>query len=72
MSTYPIPFSAINVANASLVNALLFVFTKIFSETTFSSGASKDLRKIVADPTSGITTRGTHSHKVWIAKNEEV
>lgn len=29
--------------------------------------ASKDLRKIVADPTSGITTRGTHSHKVWIA-----
>jgi predicted histone-like DNA-binding protein len=36
------------------------------------SVASKDLRKIVADPTSGITTRGTHSHKVWIAKNEEV
>ena len=25
---------------------------------------------IVADPNSGITTRGTHSHKVWIAKNE--
>ena len=35
------------------------------------SVASKDLRKIVADPTSGITTRGTHSHKVWVAKNEE-
>ena len=33
------------------------------------SVASKDLRKIVADPTSGITTRGTHSHKVWIAKD---
>ena len=33
------------------------------------SVASKDLRKIVADPTSGITTRGTHSHKVWIASN---
>ena len=32
------------------------------------SVASKDLRQIVADPTSGITTRGTHSHKVWIAK----
>ena len=31
------------------------------------SVASKDLRKIVSDPTSGITTRGTHSHKVWIA-----
>ena len=35
------------------------------------SVASKDLRQIVADPTSGITTRGTHSHKVWIAKNED-
>ena len=33
------------------------------------SVASKDLRQIVADPTSGITTRGTHSHKVWVAKN---
>ena len=36
------------------------------------SVASKDLRQIVADPTSGITTRGSHSHKVWIAKNEGV
>ena len=35
------------------------------------SVASKDLRQIVADPTSGITTRGTHSHKVWIAKEED-
>lgn len=33
------------------------------------SAASKDLRKIVADPTSGITTRGSHSHKVWVAKD---
>ena len=33
------------------------------------SVASKDLRKIVADPTSGITTRGSHSHKVWVASN---
>lgn len=33
------------------------------------SVASKDLRQIVADPTSGITTRGSHSHKVWIAKD---
>ena len=33
------------------------------------SVASKDLRQIVADPTSGITTRGTHSHKVWIASH---
>ena len=32
------------------------------------SVASKDLRQIVADPTSGITTRGSHSHKVWIVK----
>ena len=35
------------------------------------SVASKDLRQIVADPTSGITTRGSHSHKVWIAKAED-
>lgn len=34
------------------------------------SVASKDLRQIVADPNSGVTTRGSHSHKVWIAKNE--
>ena len=34
------------------------------------STASKDLQQIIADPTSGITTRGTHSHKVWIAKKE--
>ena len=33
------------------------------------SVASKDLRQIVADPSSGITTRGSHSHKVWIAKD---
>ena len=33
------------------------------------SVASKDLRKLVADPTSGITTRGSHSHKVWVANN---
>ena len=32
------------------------------------STASKDLHQIVADPNSGITTRGSHSHKVWIAK----
>ena len=31
------------------------------------SVASKDLRQIVADTNSGITTRGSHSHKVWIA-----
>ena len=34
------------------------------------SVASKDLRQIVADTNSGITTRGSHSHKVWIAKKE--
>ena len=33
------------------------------------SVASKDLRQIVADPNSGITTRGTYSHKVWVARN---
>ncbi len=29
--------------------------------------ASRDLKRIVADAASGITTRGAHSHKVWIA-----
>jgi predicted histone-like DNA-binding protein len=33
------------------------------------SVASKDLHQIVADPNSGITTRGSHSHKVWIAND---
>ena len=42
-----------------------------YANTTHQSRstASKDLRQIVADPTSGITTRGSHSHKVWIAKD---
>ena len=35
------------------------------------TAASLDLQKIVADPTSDITTRGSHSHKVWIAKEQE-
>ncbi len=32
------------------------------------SVASKDLKHLVSDPTSGITTRGSHSHKVWIRR----
>ena len=42
-----------------------------YANTTHQSRsvASKDLRQIVADPNSGITTRGTHSHKVWVARN---
>ena len=31
------------------------------------AAASKDLKVIAADATSGITTRGSHSHKVWVA-----
>ena len=31
------------------------------------TSASDDLKRIVADADSGITTRGSHSHKVWIA-----
>jgi len=31
------------------------------------SAASSDLKRLVADTDSGITTRGSHSHKVWIA-----
>ena len=32
------------------------------------SSASIDLKRLVADADSGITTRGSHSHKVWVAK----
>ena len=43
-----------------------------YANTTHPSRsvASKDLRQITADPTSGITTRGSHSHKVWVASGE--
>lgn len=30
------------------------------------AAASYDLKQIVADPDSGITTRGDHSHKIWV------
>ena len=30
------------------------------------STASKDLHQLVSDPTSGLVTHGSHSHKVWI------
>ena len=31
------------------------------------SAASNDLKRLVADADSGITTRGKHSHKVWVS-----
>lgn len=35
------------------------------------SVASNDLKRMVADVNSGITTRGSHSHKVWTADTQE-
>jgi hypothetical protein len=35
------------------------------------SMASKDLRQLASDPTTGITTRGSHSHKVWIRRTND-
>ena len=32
------------------------------------TGASLDLKEMVADPAAGITTRGSHSHKIWIKR----
>lgn len=32
------------------------------------SSASRDLKNMVEDPTTGIKTRGSHSHKVWVIK----
>jgi len=45
-----------------------------YANATYQSRsvASKDLRQIVDTPDSGITTCGTHSHKVWVAKEESV
>ena len=35
------------------------------------SAASKDLKQIVADASSGNTARGQHSHKIWIERKSE-
>jgi predicted histone-like DNA-binding protein len=32
------------------------------------SAASRELKTFTNDPTSGITTKGSHSHKVWVKK----
>ncbi len=34
------------------------------------AAASRDLKSLVADQTSGIASRGSHSHKVWVKKEE--
>jgi predicted histone-like DNA-binding protein len=33
------------------------------------SMASRDLKRITADPASGIIAKGSHSHKVWVKKS---
>lgn len=35
------------------------------------STASKDLRQLVSDPSTGITTQGSHSHKVWVHNKKQ-
>ena len=35
------------------------------------SMASRDLKQLTSDPTSGIAERGSHSHKVWIGKEQQ-
>lgn len=34
------------------------------------TSASNDLKRIVANPKSPITTRGDHSHKIWVKKED--
>ena len=34
------------------------------------ASASNDLKQLVADADSSITTRGSHSHKVWVTRKE--
>lgn len=36
------------------------------------SAASRDLTQLTNDPTSGITTRGAHSHKVWVINKKTI
>ena len=36
------------------------------------SSASRDLKRMVADPSSGITTRGDHSHKIWVETKPDI
>ena len=35
------------------------------------SMASRDLKSLTSDPTSGIAERGSHSHKVWIGRERQ-
>lgn len=45
--------------------------TEYVSATNLSrTAASCDLKDLAADSTSGITTRGSHSHKVWVKRAE--
>ena len=63
----------VRIARAKAIiakNGFMTLYDYANATSQSRSVASKDLRKIVADPTSGITTRGSHSHKVWVAKNE--
>ena len=36
------------------------------------SAASKDLKRMVADPDSGIIARGDHSHKIWVETKSDL
>lgn len=42
-----------------------------FATKQSRSGASNDLKKIVASPDSPIAAQGSHSHKVWIKKDKK-
>lgn len=35
------------------------------------SMASRDLKRLTSDPTSGIAERGSHSHKVWVRREKQ-
>jgi len=39
-----------------------------FTGVVFTSLNPRDLKQIVADPDSGIMTRGEHSHKIWVER----
>ena len=42
-----------------------------FATKLSRTAASRDLKRLAADPTTGITIRGSHSHKVWVKRVEE-
>lgn len=49
-------------------NGFMTLSDYVVSTGLSRTSASLDLKEIVADPTTGIMARGSHSHKIWIKR----